>query len=59
VTEAMQKMVDDGWSITWLRIDGKYVVTGTRVEDGVAGIGNDPDAAWAVLADMHDRKGYK
>lgn len=43
-------LVESGWTVTSLMLDGKYIVTATRAESCAAGIGNDYPAAWKMLA---------
>ncbi len=45
----MHDLLDQGWTVTWLKVDGKYVVTATRLAECHAGIGGTSAAAWDML----------
>lgn len=45
-------LVESGWTVTALMLDGKYIVTATTADDKcAAGIGTSYAAAWKMLSE--------
>lgn len=50
--EEMTRLIDTGWTITALMLDGRYVITATHdTEHAACGIGTTLDTAWAMLTE--------
>lgn len=45
-------LVDDGYTVTWLMVDGRYVVTATHPDRKAdVGIGETPGEAWTMITE--------